>query len=254
VLSTLHTNSAAQTIDRIISAFPEAAHRQMRQQLSQVLAGVVSLLLVERLDGEGLVAAVEIMRGSPRVQKLILDGNLQELHEEIERSVSYERMQSMNQSLAALVLNGAISRDQAVANASNPADLDLLLRKMCTPQEQGQLAGEVDMGVSKADFSNILRLQEIQKAYDELEERYQRDLSARDGQIAQLTEALQSREQAGSGVQEQIRALSAEKDKMARQIAFQKQEYEAKIEKLQNRIRELSASASEANRSGIFRR
>src|SRR5262249_2021020 len=96
VLSTLHTNSAAQTVDRIVSAFPENHHRQVRQQLSGVLEGVICLKLVDRADGNGLIAAVEIMKGSPRVRRLVAEGVLQELQEEIERSVGYERMQSMN--------------------------------------------------------------------------------------------------------------------------------------------------------------
>ena len=64
VFSTVHTNSAAQTIDRIIDQFPEGNHRQIRQQLSNVLQAIVSLKLVEKADGSGLIAAVEILRRS----------------------------------------------------------------------------------------------------------------------------------------------------------------------------------------------
>jgi len=104
VFSTLHTNSAAQTIDRIIDSFPEGNHRQIRQQLAQVLQAVVSMKLVERKDGSGLTSAVEILIRTPRVTKLINTGNLEALEEEIESSVAYHKMQSMNQSLAALVV------------------------------------------------------------------------------------------------------------------------------------------------------
>jgi pilus retraction protein PilT len=114
VFSTLHTNGAAQTIDRIVDLFPDGMHRQVRQQLASVLQGVVSMRLVERTDGAGLVAAVEILRHSPRVAKLILEGALDTLEEEIESSVSYYRMQSMNQSLAALVVNGVVDRETAL--------------------------------------------------------------------------------------------------------------------------------------------
>ena len=130
VFSTLHTNSAAQTIDRIIDSFPEGQHRQIRQQLSQVLQAVVSLRLVEKADGTGLIAAVEILRTSPRVQKLILEGTLEALEEEVQNSVSYYRMQTMNQSLAALVVNRVIAFEDAMATSStDPGDLDFILRR-----------------------------------------------------------------------------------------------------------------------------
>ena len=88
VFSTLHTNSAAQTIDRIIDSFPEGNHRQIRQQLAQVLQAVVSMKLVELKDGSGLISAVEILIRTPRVTKLIHQGNLEALQEEIESSVT----------------------------------------------------------------------------------------------------------------------------------------------------------------------
>ena len=250
VLSTLHTNSAAQTVDRIVGAFPEAQHRAIRLQLSQVIEAVICLRLIERRDGEGMVAAVEIMKGSPRVRKLIADGNLPELYEEIERSVGYERMQSLNQSLTALVVNGVVSRDRALAESPQPADLDLMLRKLLLPN-QGGAAPEGDMAVSSADYSHILRLQEVQKAYDELQERYQRELTERDALIVRLEEELRGQNQAGSTVEGTVRALTEEKEKLARQIVFQKQELEGKIEKLQMRIRDLTSTPAG---SGIYRR
>src|SRR5437867_2392369 len=89
VLSTLHSNSAAQTIDRVIDAFPEGQQRQVRLQLAQILQGVVCLQLVERSDGLGMVAAVEVLRKNPRISKLVGEGKIAELHEEMERSVSF---------------------------------------------------------------------------------------------------------------------------------------------------------------------
>ena len=105
VMSTLHTNSAVQTLDRILDLFPSSYHRQVRQQLSSVLSAIISLRLVEKADGSGLTAAVEILRQTPRVSKLVFEGNLDALYEEMENSVSYYHMQSMNQSLAALVVH-----------------------------------------------------------------------------------------------------------------------------------------------------
>ena len=128
VLSTLHSNSAAQTIDRILDTFPEGQQRQVRMQLSQILQGVIALQLVERADGTGMVAAVEVLRRNPVVSKLILDGKISELDEEIESSVSFEKMQSMNQSLIALVLNGVITREAAMEHSPAPGEFELSSR------------------------------------------------------------------------------------------------------------------------------
>ncbi len=106
VFSTLHTNSAPQTVDRILDAFPADQQSQVRSQLAQVLKGVVSMKLVERRDGNGLVAALEIMKTSPKIAKLIEKGETSHILEEIESSVGYYRMQSMNQSLLSLLVHG----------------------------------------------------------------------------------------------------------------------------------------------------
>src|SRR5207248_10644808 len=70
VYSTLHTNNAAQTIDRVIDAFPPDQHKQIRSQLALVLRGIISLKLVKTKEGR-MTAAVEVMKNSPRISKLI---------------------------------------------------------------------------------------------------------------------------------------------------------------------------------------
>ncbi len=259
IFSTLHTNSAAQTIDRIIDMFPEGHHRQIRQQLANVLQAVVSLKLVERKDGEGLVAAVEVLRQTPRVSKLIFEGNLEALDEEIENSVSYHKMQSMNQSLAALVLNGVVTKDVALQASNRPNDLDLMLRKFLYAAERKE-AGEGDpMAEPLSDFSRIVELQEIKKLYDELQERHRLEIGERDGEISRLRAELDQLhvESAGGGEAEVLRA---ENERLTRQIQLVRQEYEAKVERLNARVRELSgtmpppAPNGEGERKGFFRR
>jgi twitching motility protein PilT len=260
VFSTVHTNGAAQTIDRIIDQFPEGNHRQVRQQLANVLQAVISMKLVERSDGEGLVAAVEIMRMSPRVAKLIVDGNLDALEEEIESSVPYYKMQSMNQSLAALVLRGAVSRETAVNIAPRPGDLDLMLRKFLYASETPEAAdpGEL-MAEPLADFSKILELQEIKKLYDDSEERHRQALAERDEEIRQLREEAHRYEP--QTVQDESEALRAEVERLGKQAQVMRQEYEAKIERLNARLREhpqataaSTAHAAEPGKGGFFRR
>ena len=258
VFSTVHTNSAAQTIDRIVDQFPEGNHRQIRQQLSNVLQGIVSLKLVEKADGSGLIAAVEILRHSPRIAKLILDGNLEALEEEIESSVSYYKMQSMNQSLAALVLRGAIERETALKVSIKPGDLDLMLRKFLYAQDAAE-EGE-PMAEPLADFSKITELQEIKKLYDDLQERQGQDVRERDEEIARLRTEL-GRIDASAPSQE-LEHMRAENERLAKQLNVLRQEYEAKIERLNARMREMSAGSTppampagaEGERKGFFRR
>lgn len=260
VFSTVHTNSAAQTIDRIIDIFPEGSHRQIRQQLAQVLQAVVSLKLVERAEGSGLIAAVEILRTSPRVQKLVAEGNLDALEEEIENSVSYHRMQSMNQSLAALVLRGAILRETALAVSNRPGDLDLMLRKFLFASESGAEFEGDTMAEPLSDFSKILELQEIKKLYDEAQDRHAGDLAERDAEIARLRAELSSRDDGRASAGNEADALRAENERLTRQGQLLRQEYEAKLERLNARIRELTTvptaavAAEPGERKGFFRR
>ena len=257
VFSTVHTNSAAQTIDRIVDQFPEGHHRQVRQQLATVLQGIVCLKLVERTDG-GLVAAVEILCQSPRVAKLIMDGNLEALDEEIENSVPYYKMQSMNQSLASLVLRGAVDRQTAINVAPRPGDLDLMLRKFLYASETPGASehGEV-MAEPLSDFSKILELQEIKKLYDELQERHRQDVQDRDEEIRRLR--AEHSPAVVEPAHDETEALRAEVERLNKQAQVLRQEYEAKIERLTARLREqqtaapAAAAAPDAGK-GFFRR
>jgi twitching motility protein PilT len=258
VFSTLHTNSAVQTVDRIIDMFPAGNHRQIRQQLASVLQGVVSLRLLEREDGTSLVAAVEILRHSPRVAKLIADGNLEALQEEIENSVTYHRMQSMNQSLAALVLNGAITKDAAMRSSSNPADLDLLLRRFLYSIEKRNESEEGAMPDAASDFSKVLELQEIRKMYEDLQERHRGEISERDAEIAGLRSEIEQRSTQTASHSGATDTLRTENERLARQLALVRDEYESRIERLNARIKEISGTAAaatpESDRKGFFRR
>ncbi len=266
VFSTLHTNSAVQTVDRIIDSFPEGNHRQIRQQLSMVLEAVVSLKLVERDGGKGLIAAVEIMRRSPRVSKLIFEGNLEALEEEIENSVSYHRMQSMNQSLAALVVNKAISHQAALGCSAKPGDLDLILRKLLYATQNQDPTGmdmeEDDVAEPLSDFSKIADLQEIKRLYEEGQERHASELADRDEELASLREQLGQPRAVGAGeaAGQEVERLRGENERLVKKADLVRQEYEAKIERLNTRIKELSGSAettdatAEPERRGFFRR
>ncbi|HAV42976.1 TPA: type IV pili twitching motility protein PilT [bacterium] len=127
VLSTLHTIDAPQTIERIINFFPPYQHQQLRMQLSLLLRGVISQRLLPRQDQKGLIPAVEVMKGTAFVRKLIVENNIYQITNAIAEGAFYG-MQTFNQSLASLYQQGRISSEDALAAASNPEELRLAFK------------------------------------------------------------------------------------------------------------------------------
>ena len=125
VFSTLHTNNASQTIDRIIDTFPGEQQKQIRLQLAASLAGIFSQRLIPRISG-GLVPAYELLINNKAVGNLIREGRTQEVDVVIETS-SQDGMIDMNRSLATLVKNGEITVESAYAHSLTPQVLDRLL-------------------------------------------------------------------------------------------------------------------------------
>lgn len=127
VLATLHTNNAAQTIDRIIDSFPAEAKNQVRAQLASTLLGVVSQRLIPRVNG-GRIPAVEVMIANSAIRNLIREGKIYQIDLVIETS-SEDGMISLNRSLADLVHKGDISLENAEIYSLSPSDLRMLLGK-----------------------------------------------------------------------------------------------------------------------------
>jgi twitching motility protein PilT len=128
VFSTLHTNDAKQSIDRVISTFPADAHGQIRAQMALALQAVVSQRLVKRADGSGRTAAMEIMINSPQIRELIQEGKTSSIEKAMASSGDYYRMQTFNQSLAKLVNDKTVTEAEAMAVSTSPNDLKLLLK------------------------------------------------------------------------------------------------------------------------------
>lgn len=125
VFSTLHTNNAAQTIDRIIDTFPSTQQDQIRIQLSASLAGIFSQRLVPRISG-GLIPAYELLINNKAVANLIREKRTHEINTVIETS-STEGMIDMNRSLAELVSRGEITPENAYSRSLNPQLLEKLI-------------------------------------------------------------------------------------------------------------------------------
>ncbi len=127
VLATLHTNSASQTIDRIIDSFSAEQQSQVASQLSAVLVGIVSERLIPRIDG-GRIPACEIMIANPAIRNLIRERKTYQIDLVIETN-SQEGMITLNRSLADLVKRREISLENAETYSLNPSELRILLEK-----------------------------------------------------------------------------------------------------------------------------
>jgi twitching motility protein PilT len=128
VLSTLHTIDAPETINRIVDFFPPHQQNQIRVALAGSLKGTICQRLVRTVDGEGRVAAFEVMVSNGRIQECILDPQrTSEIHEMIAEG-SYYGMVTFDQSLARLFEQGRIALREALAAASQPHDLQVMLQ------------------------------------------------------------------------------------------------------------------------------
>jgi twitching motility protein PilT len=127
VLSTLHTNSAVQTINRIIDIFPEQQQPQVRAQLSLILQAVVSQQLIPRADGRGRVLAVEVMIPNPAIRNLIRENKIHQLYSQLQVGQSKFGMQTMTQSLLDLYTRKLISYEETMGHATEPDELRPML-------------------------------------------------------------------------------------------------------------------------------
>ncbi len=238
VFSTLHTNNAAQTIDRIIDGFPPDQHKQIRSQLALVLRGIVSLKLIKTTEGK-LTAALEVLKNTPQIAKMIEEGHTKDILEAMESSVGLYRMQSMNQSLIALLVHQKITYQDAMALASDPDDLSLKLRKLF-PQIEERVREGGDMAPSYSDFSQITELMDIKRLYEEQEVQWRQRLTDKDEEMENLRhdyeyrlQALTQQQSASSAKDDEIAKLKAEMDRL-------RADAQAKIGQLQERIKELN--------------
>ncbi len=127
VFSTLHTNSASQTIDRIIDSFPAEQQGQVTSQLASVLVAIVSIRLLPRLSG-GRIPAMEVMIVNPAVRNLIRERKVYQIDLVIETSLQ-EGMISLNRSMVNLIKNKEVSLENAELYSLNPAELRILLER-----------------------------------------------------------------------------------------------------------------------------
>jgi len=131
VFSTVHTTSASDTVERIVSIFPPHEKSQICLRLSTSLLGIISQKLVPRADGTGRVPAVEVMINTPTVAKLIEEGRASQIYSAMNEG-GYWGMQTMNQSLVKYWRAGVISEEDALTFAGNLTELKQMLRRGAT--------------------------------------------------------------------------------------------------------------------------
>jgi twitching motility protein PilT len=128
VFATLHTQSAPQTIDRVIDVFPPEQQGQVRVQLAATLQGILTQNLVPRADGSGRIAALEILMPDDAVRNLIRQSKIEQIYSVMQTSTS-RGMQTMEQSLADLVIRGVITAAVGFSRSSRPDQLQGLLER-----------------------------------------------------------------------------------------------------------------------------
>jgi len=131
VLSTLHSLNANQTLERITQFFPLEMETNIHLQLSNILRAIISQRLVRRSDGEGRVPAIEIMLSSPRIRELIAKGAISEIKVVMEQSIQ-DGMQTFDYHLLNLYNDGVVGREEALAAADSPGDLNLRMHGLTT--------------------------------------------------------------------------------------------------------------------------
>lgn len=122
-LATLHTNSAVQTINRIIDVFPAHQQEQIRVQLSFVLEGIIAQQLIPKKNGDGRVLAVEVFVPNPAIRNLIREDKTHQLYSMMQTGQSKFGMLTMNQSLFALYKKGELTYDDALGKSPVPEEL-----------------------------------------------------------------------------------------------------------------------------------
>ena len=126
-LATLHTNSCVQTINRVIDVFPPHQQTQIRAQLSFVLEGVLSQMLMPRMSGKGRVLAMEIMVPNPAIRNLIREDKVHQIYSQMQIGQDKFGMQTMNQSLFSLFQRRQISLEEALGRSQDPEELKQMI-------------------------------------------------------------------------------------------------------------------------------
>jgi twitching motility protein PilT len=148
-LATLHTNTAVQTLHRVLDFFPADQQEMVRTQLSFVLEGVISQQLIPRQDGAGRVLGVEVLFPNAAVRNLIREEKTHQIYSQMQMGQGKHGMQTLNQSLVAHVKSGAISLEEALHRSYDGDELNQMIQNW--QQEQASAGGRRGGGTGTFD-------------------------------------------------------------------------------------------------------
>lgn len=137
-LATLHTNSAVQTINRVIDVFPPHQQEQIRTQLSFVLEGILAQQLIAKKSGQGRVLAIELLVPNPAIRNLIREDKVHQIYSMMQTGQARFGMQTMNQSLFDLYTRGLLSYEDAIGRSSVPEELITMLQRVSGTAAKGR--------------------------------------------------------------------------------------------------------------------
>jgi twitching motility protein PilT len=149
VFATLHTNSAIQSINRVIDVFPSHQQPQVRAQLSFVLEGVLSQLLLPRASGPGRVLTVEVMVPNAAIRNLIREDKIHQIYSQMQVGQGQHGMQTMNQSLYALYTRRLITLEEAMSYAGDRDELKNMIDGRVPTGAGGQSSATAQGGVRR---------------------------------------------------------------------------------------------------------
>ena len=136
VFATLHTNSAVQTINRVVDAFPSHQQSQVRAQLAFVLEAVIAQQLLPRADGKGRALSCEVMVATPAIRNLIREDKIHQIYSQMQVGQTKHGMQTMNQSLLNLFMRKQVTLEEALGWSMDPEELRQM---MASPNQQRNL-------------------------------------------------------------------------------------------------------------------
>jgi twitching motility protein PilT len=153
VLATLHTNSAAESINRVIDVFPSSQQSQVRAQLAFVLEGVVTQTLLPKLKGRGRAMAAEIMVATPAIRALIRDDKVHQIYSAMQSGKKFG-MQTMNDALFQLYTGREVSQEECERVSHDPKEFLRMIG--ITPMEDQEM-GSTDRSQQKEQRAGIRR-------------------------------------------------------------------------------------------------
>ena len=138
VFATLHTNSAVQTVNRVVDAFPAHQQSQVRAQMAFVLEAVIAQQLIPRQDGKGRVLAAEVMITTPAIRNLIREDKIHQVYSQMQVGQAKHGMQTMNQSLLNLYMRKFITLEDSLGRSMDPEELRQM---MASPAQHRNVSG-----------------------------------------------------------------------------------------------------------------